>query len=223
MLIVMLSGGDLLFSQRKRHLGNFKSSSNLMSSLFFNFRSDECGRVFVYHPNGTRFEKDHVQIYDRSGRKTVPVWGCFSAEGSGPLIQIHGRFTGQQYVEILENHLLPWAIERFFPNFPYKLVQDKSPIHTSIVAKTWFRQHPEFQLLPWPSNGADLNPIENVWGDIVKDFDARDATNSLQVFAKATELWASYDRRPGYWERLSDSMVSRLDLCCQAEGHWTKY
>ena len=82
---------------------------------------------------------------------------------------------------------------------------------------------PEFQLLPWPSKGADLNPIENVWGDLVKDFDARDATNSLQVFAKATELWVSYDRRPGYWERLSDSMVSRLDLCCQAEGHWTKY
>jgi hypothetical protein len=133
MLIVMLSGGDLLFSEKKTHLGNFilsladsivvkpdafharVLSSNLMSSVFFffYFRSDECGRVFVHRPNGTRFEKDHVQIYDRSWRKTVPVCGCFSAEGSGPLIQIHGRFTGQQYVEILENHLLSWAIERF--------------------------------------------------------------------------------------------------------------
>jgi hypothetical protein len=37
----------------------------------------------------------------------VPVWGCFSAEGSGPLIQIYGRFTGQQYVEIRQGSSTP--------------------------------------------------------------------------------------------------------------------
>ena len=49
------------------------------------------------------------------------------------------------------------------------LVQDKSPIHGDNIIKYWFEQNPKLGPLPWPAKGADLNPIENVWGEMVKD------------------------------------------------------
>lgn len=66
------------------------------SIIDFVLRSDECGRVFVYTPDGTRFETNHVQNHDRSGRKLVPVLARFSAEGPGPFIQIEGRFVKEK-------------------------------------------------------------------------------------------------------------------------------
>ena len=72
-----------------------------------NARSDECGRVFVYRRDGTRFDKNHVQIKDRSGRKSVPVFAWFSASGAGDFVRIHGTFTAEKYLEILGDTVLP--------------------------------------------------------------------------------------------------------------------
>ena len=77
------------------------------------FRSDECGRVFVYRPDGTRFQPQHIQVKDASGRKTVPVWGFFYSSGRGDLIQIDGRLTAVQYRELLQVVLLPFVRNNF--------------------------------------------------------------------------------------------------------------
>ena len=81
--------------------------------ISINFRSDECGRIFCYRKNGTRFHKDHVQVKDGSGRKTVPVWACFSAYGPGNFVRINGRLNSVKYIEILENYLLSTIRQRF--------------------------------------------------------------------------------------------------------------
>ncbi len=44
--------------------------------------------MFVYRTNGTRFDTNHVQIKDRSVRKSVPVWAWFSASGSDDSVHI---------------------------------------------------------------------------------------------------------------------------------------
>ena len=147
----------------------------------FSHSSDECGRVFAYRKNGTRYEKDNVQVYDRSGRKTTPVWACYSGDGPGLFLQIEGRFVKEKYLDILQNSLLPWIRARFGDQ-PVRFVHDRSPIHTARVIQQWFAEQPGIEVLPWPSKGADLNPIENIWGDIVKDFDARDSRTSDEVF-----------------------------------------
>ena len=97
-------------------------------------RFHECGRVFVYRRNGIRFDKENVQVVDRSGRATVPVWGCFAASGDGPLVRIEGRFNKEKYIDILENQLLPFVRENFGDRH-VRFIQDRSPIHTAIVVR----------------------------------------------------------------------------------------
>ena len=104
-----------------------------------------------------------------------------------------------------------------------KFIQDNSPIHKAIVVRQWFREHPNIQVLPWPPKGADMNPIENVWGYMVKDLEGSAATTKEELFEKVSSIWERYRGRPNYWRKLAYSMVKRLDLVREAQGYWTKY
>ena len=138
-------------------------------------------------------------------------------------MKIEGRFTAAQYKEILENHLLPFVNERF-QNQQVRFVQDKSPIHTARVVTQWFREHPIIEILPWPSKGADLNLIENIWGDMVKDVNFRELANRDELFDQVEGLWERYKNGPQqYWQNLSSSMVRRLYSCLENEGYWIEY
>ena len=69
------------------------------------FRSDECGRGFGYRTNGKfmtfHFDESHIQVKDRSGRKTVPVWKWFSASGAGDFVRIDDKLKAEKYLNIL--------------------------------------------------------------------------------------------------------------------------
>ena len=119
----------------------------------------------VYRANGIRIDLNHVKIKDRSGRKSVPVWAWFSASGPGDFVRIHGNLNAKKYLEILGDMLLP-SIHIRFPGIRVNLIQ--VPINGANIIKNWFANNPDIELLPWTTKGADMNPIENMWVDMVK-------------------------------------------------------
>lgn len=60
-----------------------------------------------WRPPNTRYHEKNIQHRAVSGRVSVPFWGWMWAYGPGELVRINGRFTSEQYVEILEQVLIP--------------------------------------------------------------------------------------------------------------------
>ena len=50
--------------------------------LIFFLKHTTSVSVFLSIENGNSFHAGHIQIKKTSGKMTVPIWGCLSAEGS---------------------------------------------------------------------------------------------------------------------------------------------
>jgi hypothetical protein len=91
---------------------------------------------------------------------SVMVWGCFSYYGMWKLVFIHGTMDAVKYVDILSNNLASSAESMRLDSFTFQ--QDNDPKHTSRIAKNYFAAK-NIDLLPWPPQSPDLNPIEAIW------------------------------------------------------------
>lgn len=88
------------------------------------------------------------------------LWGCFSAAGTGKLVSIEGKMDGAKYRDILEQNLFQFASSlRLGWRFTFQ--QDNDPKHTAKATLEWFKGK-HLNVLKWPSQSQDLNPIENL-------------------------------------------------------------
>ena len=161
----------------------------------------------------------------RCGRVTVPVWGWFSSEGAGVIHQVQNYLDTDQYLSILEDVMLPSALERF-DGGPFKFLHDQHPAHTSKIVKDWLSFHEQnlqIEVLKYPPRGCDINPIEHVWADMVRELNAQNLRKKADLWDRVEDLWEEFALREDYWSTLSASMVTRLEMLQSMEGRWTKY
>ncbi|KAF2881281.1 hypothetical protein ILUMI_24900 [Ignelater luminosus] len=76
----------------------------------------------------TRYEIQHIQPKKRSGRISLGYWGWMSQAGPGELVQVNSHFSTYDYVEVLEDVILP-SVSALYPEGQIVFVQDNSPIH----------------------------------------------------------------------------------------------
>lgn len=185
-------------------------------SKFCLFGSD--GIRYVRRPDGCRFHAQYQLPTVKYGGGSVLVWGCFHAGGIGPLRRIRGIMDKNVYVDILEKTMLPFARQVFGRSLLYQ--QDNDPKHTSGLVKEWFHRH-RINLMEWPSQSPDLNPIENLWEELKRSVECKKAKNDNEKYAQLEAAWKSIPQHK--IDKLMDSMPRRCQAVINAKGFATKY
>ena len=92
------------------------------------------------------------------------------------------------YREIITNHLEPSA-QQLFPDGNYLFQQDNDPKHKARTVMTYLKEKNIPQLVDWPPQSPDLNPIENLWSILDRNLQDRNPNNEGELFQQLMEGW----------------------------------
>ena len=77
------------------------------------------------------------------------------------------------------------------------------------------------QVLSWPGNSPDLNPIENIWDHLARQIAKEKFQNGKGLLEKLKVTWQEIPLP--YLEKLVDSMPQRIEAVIKAKGGATRY
>ena len=192
----------------------------------------------TYRTRSVRRSAEDDRFNPKFIRKTVKhplklmVWGCFGNGKLGHLVIVpdkdeedggkrsQKRCNQYTYRDILEEYLRPSMEETGTKIF----VQDNATCHTAKSMKAWFDDNKDIELLLWPPQSADMNPIENLWDLLMQEAGKLPmATSREQLKTRIIQAWDNLGERTEVLQSLCDSMPRRIQRLREAGGGTTKY
>ena len=118
-------------------------------------------------------------------RSKIFAWGGFYVKSTTSLFCFKRIIDEKFYTEILDKQL---PEVRSMLRGRWRLQQDNDPKHHSNIARE-FLDNNVLEVMDWPSNSPDLNPIENLWAIVKRKVKLRRPKNlsELELFLK--EEW----------------------------------
>lgn len=98
--------------------------------------------------------------------------------------------------------------------------QDNDPKHASVHVREWF-QRKKVEVMQWPAQSPDLNPIENLWDAVERRIRDRSYSNQHELFAAIQSAWSDIPK--SIIDRLIDSMKRRCEEVIKNFGYATRY
>lgn len=199
--------GRVLFTDEKI----FRASSNRRHEFVTRFSFEK------YNPNCiSRVSKGGPQVH---------VWGAMGWRGVAPLIRIRGTLTALEYQQQVLTGIQ--GIARQVAGFgrrrgphAWVLQQDNAPAHAARATRQYLDDN-HIEVLDWPPNSPDLNPIENLWGYVVHRMSREPVHSEVELFARVEAAWATIPN--SVIRKLMRSVPNRIREVLVNHGHPTRY
>ncbi len=118
---------------------------------------------------------------------SLMLWGCFSAAGTGRLVRVEEKLNGAKYRDILNENLFHSAQDlRLGRRFTFQ--HDNDHKHTAKATQELLRDN-SVNVLEWPSQSPDLNPIEHLWRDLKMAVHGQSPSNLTEIERICKEEW----------------------------------
>ena len=179
------------------------------------------GRTIVWRQEGERYVPACLNPPRSQSRASLMFWGCIGFGRAGNLVEVQGNMDRHNYIDILQQHLLPSASDIFGhqnPNFVFQ--QDNAPPHTARDTVAWL-ENQDFQQMLWPGNSPDMNIIETVWGRIMDRLRNEPPLTIAELRQRVHQHWGEVT--PQYLRSLYAGLPRRAAALRRARGYPTKY
>ena len=184
------------------------------------FGSD--GRQWAWGIRGAVRTAREIKQTVKGGGGHVMIWGCMSRGGLGLMAEVDGIMDANQYSRIVDQNLERSAALLRLRRGNWVFQQDNDPKHTSRLFQDYIRAR-KIQLMIWPAQSPDLNPIEHLWDELKRRLNAySDHPRSMQELSERIRV--EWNRLPkDYCKKLVDSIPRRIAQVLARRGAWTDY
>lgn len=180
------------------------------------------GREYDWSKDGDILDDDSVIPTKKFNGGKVMIWGCITYEGVGFACKIDDILDSELYSEILRHELMETVDFYKMDHSQVIFQQDNDPKHTSNMSEETLEEI-GLDVMEWPAQSPDLNPIEPFWKHLKKKL--RDRKN---IYATKEELWEALQEElevinKDLCRKLIASMPERVQAVIRAKGGYTKY
>ena len=164
----------------------------------------------------------HVKETVKHGGGSIIVWGCMTMHGPGYMCKIDGTMDQHLYKQILEDELSK-TIEYYDMDMSKVIFQhDNDSKHTAKSVQAWIAGQ-QFQVLLWPAQSPDMNPIEHLWAHLKRQLNTYESPpkGMLELWERVQAEWDKIDKQTCL--TLIESIPRRIEAVIKAKGKWSKY